>query len=92
VEGKNENSNLKPHLIVYKADKIKEVIPKFSQIIKGYIDSEDIIISNKSKFKVIGWVKDKEGDKLGIADYSEQFKPQSTSHKIDYDNLYSYLT
>lgn len=92
VEGKNENSNLKPHLIVYKTDKIKEVIPKFSQIIKGYIDSEDIIISNKSKFKVIGWVKEKEGDKLGITDYSEQFKPQSTSQKIDYDNLYSYLT
>jgi len=92
VEGKNQNSNLKPHLIVYKADKIKEVIPKFSQIIKGYSDSEDVIISKKSKFKVIGWVKEKEGNKLGITDYSEQFKPQSISQKIDYDHLYSYLT
>ncbi|MGS2764825.1 UvrD-helicase domain-containing protein [Sinomicrobium sp. M5D2P9] len=92
VEGKNENNNLKPHLIVYELDKIKKVIPKFSQIVKNHIDSENIILSDKSKFKVIGWVKDKEGDKLGITDYSEQFKPQSTSQKIDYDNLYSYLT
>ncbi len=91
IEGKNENSNLKPHLIVYDADRIKEVIPKFSQVIRGYIDSEDITISDKSKFKVIGWVKEKEGDKIGITDYSEEFKPQSTSLKVDYDNLYTYL-
>ena len=91
IEGKNENSNLKPHLIVYETDKIKEVITKFSQIVKGYIDSGEIIISDKSKFKAIGWVKEKKGDKIGITDYSEQFKPQSTSSKIDYDNLYTYL-
>lgn len=91
VLGRNENYNLKPHLIVYDRDKIKDVIPMFSSIIKCYIDSKEIIHSDKSKFKAIGWVKIKEGNELGISDYYEKFKPQLTSQKIDFDNLYSYL-
>ena len=91
VIGKNENSRLKPHLLVFESNKIKEVIPKFSQVIKHHIESGEITPSDKNKYKAIGWVKEKKGEKLGISDYSEQFKPELTFQKVDYENLYSYL-
>jgi DNA helicase-2/ATP-dependent DNA helicase PcrA len=93
VEGKNENSNLKPHLIVYSLDNIKNVVPKFSELIYGYISSRHIEVHPKNKYKVIGWSRDKTGDtnKLGIRDFYEELITDATKQKIDYLNLDSYL-
>ncbi|TRW23616.1 AAA family ATPase [Flavobacterium zepuense] len=93
IEGKNENCNLKPHLIVYSLENIKNVIPKFSEIIYNYIASGDIEITQKNKYKVIGWSRDKINDinKLGIKDYYEELITNTSKQKIDYENLDSYL-
>jgi superfamily I DNA/RNA helicase len=94
VEGKNEKCNLKPHLIVYTFDNIKLVIPKFSELINGYMLSGNIEVHPKNKYKVIGWSRDKEDDigKLGIKDYYEELIIDTSKQKIDYGHLDSYLT
>lgn len=93
VEGKNENCNLKPHLIIYTLNNIKLVIPKFSELINGYMLSGNIEVLPKNKYKVIGWTRDKANDigKLGIKDYYEDLITDTSKQKIDYINLDSYL-
>ncbi|WP_294286629.1 UvrD-helicase domain-containing protein [uncultured Chryseobacterium sp.] len=92
VIGKNEDCNLKPHLIVYEKSKIKSVIPKFSEIINHYIESNHFTITPKSKFKSIGWSKHTdEVNKYKISDYCENFIVQKSITKIDFENLDSYL-
>lgn len=93
VEGKNENSNLKPHLIVYTLDNIKDVVPKFSELIYKYTTSNHIEVHRKNKYKVIGWSRDKTDDinKLGIKDFYEELITENPKKKIDYGNLDSYL-
>lgn len=93
VEGKNETNNLKPHLIIYTMDKIKSVIPKFSELIYDYTISHQIEFHPKNKYKVIGWSRDKTSDinNLGIRDFYEELITDSTKQKIDYENLDSYL-
>lgn len=94
VEGENKNCNLKPHLIIYTLDNIKQVIPKFSELIYTYISSGNIEVRPKNKYKVIGWTRDKSNDinKLGIKDYYEELITDTSKQKIDYGNLDSYLT
>lgn len=94
VEGENKNCNLKPHLIIYTLDNIKQVIPKFSELIYTYISSGNIEVRPKNKYKVIGWTRDKLNDinKLGIKDYYEELITDTSKQKIDYGNLDSYLT
>jgi DNA helicase II / ATP-dependent DNA helicase PcrA len=93
VEGKNETCNLKPHLIVYTPETIKQVIPKFSELIHNYISSEDIKEHSKNKYKAIGWIRDKinDDDKIGIKDYYDELISHNPKRKIDYENLDSYL-
>ena len=92
IEGKNENCDLKPHMIVYSTDKIKDVIPKFSEIINNYISSGVIEIKNSSKIKAIGWSKSSNNiNHYKIADYYDSFTLVKTKTKIDYENLDSYL-
>lgn len=93
VEGKNEICNLKPHLLVYKLENIKDVIPKYSELINGYIISGNIEIKKTNKYKVIGWTREKENDgiKIGIKDYYEDLITDASKSKIDYSNLDSYL-
>ncbi|REC61465.1 hypothetical protein DRF65_16135 [Chryseobacterium pennae] len=92
VIGKNENCNLKPHLIVYDNSKIKSVIPKFSEIINNYILNNTFTITPKSKFKSIGWSKHTdEITKYKISDYCENFIVEKSITKIDFENLDSYL-
>lgn len=94
IEGKNEICNLKPHLIIYTLDNIAQVIPKFSELINGYILSGNIEATSKNKYKAIGWTRDKtnDGNKLGIKDYYEDLITDSPKSKIDFGNLDSYLT
>lgn len=94
VEGKNEICNLKPHLIIYTLDNIAQVIPKFSELINGYILSGNIVVTPKNKYKAIGWTRDKtnDGNKLGIKDFYEDLITDAPKSKIDYGNLDSYLT
>ena len=92
IEGKNENCDLKPHMIVYSTDKIKDVIPKFSEIVNNYISSGVIEIKNSSKIKAIGWSKSSNNiNHYKIADYYDSFTLVKTKTKIDYENLDSYL-
>ena len=92
IDGKNENCDLKPHMIVYSTDKIKDVIPKFSEIVNNYISSGVIEIKNSSKIKAIGWSKSSNNiNHYKIADYYDSFTLVKTKTKIDYENLDSYL-
>ncbi|HIC8646072.1 TPA: UvrD-helicase domain-containing protein [Elizabethkingia meningoseptica] len=93
VVGKNENCNLKPHLIVFKIENIRMVIPRFSELIDTYLKSGEIVPNPKNKYKAIGWIKEKPDDtnKLAIKSYFENLVVENTVQKIDYENLDSYL-
>lgn len=93
VEGKNDTSNLKPHLLVFNIENIQQVITRFSELIQTYITSGEILLHPKNKYKVIGWTKEKTNDinKLAIKSYFEDLITENTIQKIDYENLDSYL-
>lgn len=93
IEGKNENCNLKPHLLIFNSHNILQVIPKFSELIKNYIASGEITLHPKNKYKVIGWIKEKSNDtnKLAIKNYFANLRTENTKQKVDFENLDSYL-
>ncbi len=86
-------SNIKPHIIVFSNESIKNVIPAYSLIIKNCLDSEQIPKDGRNLYKVIGWVKTKKDnpDKLTISDYCENYSSNLSKQKIDYPTLESYL-
>lgn len=91
VEGLNQ-LNIKPHLIVYNNDNIKNVIPRYSTIIKQLIHSNQITDDTKNKYYAVGWVKEKgEMDKIGISDYFENYLSIISKQKNDYPTLDCYL-
>lgn len=89
VIGLNIN-NIKPHLIVFTSENIKQVLPKYSEIIYKHITTGVISNNIKNTYKAIGWVKEKADGKLGIKDYCEMFNPQVVK-KTDYPHLDCYL-
>ncbi len=95
IEGRNViNDNgeiIKPHIIVYDDESIKQVILKYAEIIKGFQDNELIPQNPKYPFKAIAWVKKKDDPKIALKNYWPKFEETEHNPKIDYQCLKSYL-
>lgn len=95
IEGRNDiNDNgeiIRPHIIVYDDESIKQVILKYAEIIKGFQDNELIPQNPKYPFKAIAWVKKKDDPKIALKDYWPNFEETEHNPKIDYQCLKSYL-
>lgn len=84
--------DIKPHIILFQDDTIEQVIPKFTEIINGFVQSGQINIDEYSKFKAIGWVKEHEiQENLGIRNYHTEFSTSAASKRIDFTCLKEYL-
>lgn len=82
---------LRPHLIIYQAANIEQVLPTFSQKIAECIATGHIEPSDRNQYKAIGWIKEKEQNKTRIADYCNDYSANKTKAKIDYPSLDCYL-
>lgn len=95
IRGENLESTrfgIKPKLILYQADRIQEVIPKFASIIKGLQDSGKIPSSDQNPvFKTIGWRKESNSEKRGINSYFPAFEASSPKSTASKDKLIQYL-
>lgn len=93
IVGKNE-SEIKPHLLVFENATIENIIPCFAQIIK-----ENNLENSEHPIKVVCWNTDWKEDevsrndltKLRLEDYHKSFKKEKGKPKQDYDNLKCYL-
>ncbi len=94
IKGNNQ-TDIKPHIIIFDDDSKNKVIDKFCEIIKQHQKNKQIPIQPEHPFEVIGWRKEVEnnGDenKLGIKNFFPQFEPYNSKLKIDYPSLKSYL-
>ena len=97
VVGRNINSdgseiNIKPHIIVFDNITIKDIIPKFSEIIKKFQENGKIPNPSNYKFMAIAWRKENPNDdKLGLADYWNNYSVTGLKKQIDFRVLKDYL-
>ena len=92
------NGEIKPHILVYNDDTIKDVIPHFANIVNTYIHNGKLTDVDKYPVKVISWntewktQEDKEDiTKIRLVDYHSIFEKNMHKPKQDYDQLISYL-
>lgn len=92
------NGGLKPHILLYNNDTIKDVIPFFSDIIKTYKKNDKLVDLDKYPIKVISWstewkTQEEKDDltKIRLVDYHSKFEKDKNRPKQDYDCLKSYL-
>ena len=94
IEGINQ-SDIKPHIILYKDNQIKNVIPYFTMLVKDLKDKGRL--SNYDKgINVISWntvweenVQDVK--KVRLIDYYNQYRKEENKSKQDYISLKDYL-
>lgn len=86
----NYEEELKPHIFVYNDENIQEVIPKYSQLIKSYVDDGKCQISESKPCKAIAWRKEHD-TYIALKSYFEDFSQNHHKVKENYDNLKSYL-
>lgn len=93
IVGKNE-SELKPHILVFENNTIENIIPFFAQIVR-----ENNLINSEKPITVVCWNTEWKDDnenrndisKLRLEDYHKGFRKEKSKPKQDYDNLKSYL-
>lgn len=94
IEGINQ-SDIKPHIILYKDNQIKNVIPYFAMLVKDLKDKGRL--SNYDKgINVISWNTVWEKDvqdvkKVRLIDYYNQYRKEENKFKQDYISLKDYL-
>ena len=94
IEGINQ-SDIKPHIILYKDNQIKNVIPYFAMLVKDLKDKGRL--SNYDKgINVVSWntvweenVQDVK--KVRLIDYYNQYRKEENKSKQDYISLKDYL-
>ncbi len=95
IEGRFQNStgvNIRPIVIVFKEDSIKNVIPEFARIIKQLINEGKLPDNSFNSYKAIAWVKNKpEVQMIGLTDYWCDFDGDNQRPKEDYASMESYL-
>lgn len=89
IEGKGQVS-IPPCMIVFSDDVIKQVLPKFTQLIRDKIP-EKTITDSKHPVRCVGWRREVEGTNLGIKDFYEAFETKATNMKTYYPNLKSHI-
>ena len=94
IEGINQ-SDIKPHIILYKDNQIKNVIPYFAMLVKDLKDKGRL--SNYDKgINVVSWNTVWEEDvqdvkKVRLIDYYNQYRKEENKSKQDYISLKDYL-
>lgn len=97
VVGRNKNQDnseieIKPHIIVFDNTTIKNVIPKFSEIIVEFQENGNIPEQAFNSFKAIAWRKENEdADKIGLSDYWSDYSVAGYKKQIDFKVLKDYL-
>lgn len=92
IEGKSTYKSVKPHLLIYFDDTIKNVLPKFVEIIKAKQDNGEIPNNIERNIKAIGWRKKSDGkNKITIKNYFPEFNEIIKRNKIDHSSLKEYL-
>ena len=97
VIGRNKNENnseidIKPHIIVFDNTTIKDVIPKFSEILTELQENGNIPIQLYNSFMAIAWRKEnEEADKIGLSDYWNDYSVAGYKKQIDFKVLKDYL-
>ena len=87
--GNAEKISLKPHLFLYKTGNEKQVIEKFTKLIKSNKSSLDIKVSDK--IKIIGWVSGLDDRKTTINSYYPDFDKQTNlKNKKTFDTIDGY--
>lgn len=90
VIGTDITPEIQPHIIIFDDNNIKLVKDKFIELIKKH-NLEAINNKSNNSFKAIGWVKDHD-TYHGISSYwPDVVLDSSTSQRIFYDNIYSYV-
>lgn len=84
------NEELKPHILIYNNETIQEVIPRYSQLIKTYVDAGKFVIDDSRPCKAIAWRKEHDSH-IALKSYFEDFERNHHKIKETYDNLKSYL-
>lgn len=86
-------NDIKPYFIVYDDGSIDKVLEKYTEIIKGLMDSGKIPDDSEYPITAVAWrAKPKEEGKLSIEDYFPGYERYENTLRIDYPTLYSYLT
>ena len=92
------SGDLKPHILLYNNDTIKDVIPFFSDIVKTYKQNDKLVDLDSYPIKVISWstewnTQEEKDDlaKIRLVDYHSKFEKNKHKLKQDYDCLKSYL-
>ena len=92
IEGKSTHKSIKPHLLIYTDNTIKNILPKFVEIIKAKQRNSEIPHNIEKIIKAIGWRgKDAGEGKITIKDYFPEFNDTIQRSRIDYSNLKDYL-
>jgi len=92
------SGDLKPHILLYNNDTIKDVIPFFSDIVKTYKQNDKLVDLDRYPIKVISWstewnTREEKDDlaKIRLVDYHSKFEKNKHKPKQDYNCLKSYL-
>lgn len=92
IEGKSSHRSIKPHLLIYTDSTIKNVLPRFVEIVQNKQNSAEIPSVAERALKAIGWRKSiDDADKIAIKDYFPEFNVDTKSTKVDYLNLKDYI-
>lgn len=93
IEGKSLHRSIKPHLLIYKDDTIKNVLPKFVEIAKNKQNSGEIPSGANTALKAIGWRKNiDDTNKIAIKDYFPNFNINTQRTKVDFLSLKDYIS
>ncbi|MFS2135791.1 UvrD-helicase domain-containing protein [Duganella sp. Dugasp56] len=82
---------IKPHMIVFAADKEASVIPKFAALVKSLIDDGSMPADPRNKYKAVGWVAKREDGKLRLCNYFPTYSRTDSKTKADHASLESYF-
>lgn len=94
IEGMSSHNSTKPHLLIFNDEKIKNVLPKFVEIIKDKQQQNEIPSNIKGAIKAAGWRKKHENDrkdKISIKSYCPQYDEVHTKNVRYYCSLIDYI-
>ncbi|PTV97840.1 superfamily I DNA/RNA helicase [Halanaerobium saccharolyticum] len=90
---KLENTEIKPHLLIYNDDNYQcQVVQRFIKIINELKLDDKIPADYKYPIKAVSWItKKKEDNKNTLPDYCPKFNKNKSTSKTEYTSLESYL-
>jgi len=83
--------NIKPHILLFSDDTVRDVIPKFAELVRGFQIAGEIPISLRNTYKAIGWTTQSEDGKVRLDSYYPAFSKGSRTPKLNCDTLDAYL-